>query len=57
MFDTFSARKYIEDARRLINHVRTASGVGQNPPLTPAQHERLDDAYKELGKALQTMRK
>jgi len=51
-----SIRGEVEEARRHLNDALTKSGVGENDVLTPLQSERLKDAYKELGKALQTMK-
>lgn len=51
-----SIRGEVEEARRHINNALQQSGVGENTVLTPLQKERIEDANKELGKALQTMR-
>jgi hypothetical protein len=51
-----SLRGEVEEARRHINDALTKSGVGENEVLSRLQSERLKDAYKELGKALQTMK-
>lgn len=55
-FLPLSIRGEVEEARRHINNALQHSGVGENDVLTPLQSDRLKDAYKELGKALQTMR-
>ena len=51
-----SIRGKVEEARRNIYDALQQSGVGENVVLTPLQKERLQDAYKELGKALQTIK-
>lgn len=51
-----SIRGEVEEARRHIHDALNNSGIGENDVLTPLQAERLKEAYKELGKALQTMR-
>ena len=51
-----SIRGEVVEARRHIQTALEQSGVADNAVLTPLQKERLEDANKELGKALQTMR-
>jgi hypothetical protein len=51
-------RQEVEESRRHITNALQKSGVGkENPPLTELQKERLEEAYDELGKVLQTLKK